>query len=358
MRKIVSRICVLAFVPLLFAACSGGGHTSSSVPGTQGQSGAARHTKARGDATIYTLPNANSSPEGMTAGPDGNIWFAENFNTGVDRAGIIARITSAGALTEFQIPDQGSQHVHPTFVTTGSDGKIWFAAYDQSNGVYVGSVTTSGSAFSVYPFTVGASIRGLTGGPDGNLWVTSAGCRCPAVSKVSTSGVVLGTVFVPKDPGVIITGPDNNLWVVEPNDHAIVRVTPSLTATSFNTGLAGLTGDVVTDGVALYYTASNGGQYYLGKMSRTGAAMGYLGVPSASPNNLMPLVYRGGTDNDFWLLNSGISQVTFPQILVTYPLPDPNPQTLFAPGIALSPSGDTVWYADRTINAVVQFDTR
>jgi hypothetical protein len=61
------------------------------------------------------------SPEGIVAGPDGNLWFTEP--TG-DRIG---RITPAGVVTEFSAgisPDS-----QPFGITAGPDGNLWFAEF-------------------------------------------------------------------------------------------------------------------------------------------------------------------------------------------------------------------------------------
>ena len=48
--------------------------------------------------TEFPIPTAGSYPGGITAGPDGNLWFAEGT------AQKIGRITTAGVVTEFPIP--------------------------------------------------------------------------------------------------------------------------------------------------------------------------------------------------------------------------------------------------------------
>src|SRR5207244_13350230 len=63
--------------------------------------------------TEFSLPTANSLPLGMTAGPDGALWFTE-FN-----ANQIGRITTGGTVTEFAVPTLGSQ---PGNITAGPDG--------------------------------------------------------------------------------------------------------------------------------------------------------------------------------------------------------------------------------------------
>lgn len=46
----------------------------------------------------YPIPTANSSPQGIAAGPDGNLWFTES------NANKIGRITTDGIFTEYPIP--------------------------------------------------------------------------------------------------------------------------------------------------------------------------------------------------------------------------------------------------------------
>src|SRR5262249_58571456 len=68
--------------------------------------------------TEFPIPDTISArPEGITRGPDGNLWFAETL---ADRIG---RITPAGVVTQFSLPF-GSQ---PTEITAGPDGNLWFA---------------------------------------------------------------------------------------------------------------------------------------------------------------------------------------------------------------------------------------
>src|SRR5579883_750262 len=64
----------------------------------------------------FSLPTPNALPLGITAGPDGALWFAES---GADQIG---RITLDGTITEFALP-AGSR---PERITAGPDGAIWF----------------------------------------------------------------------------------------------------------------------------------------------------------------------------------------------------------------------------------------
>jgi virginiamycin B lyase len=65
----------------------------------------------------FSVPTPASGPYGITAGPDGNVWFTEAF------ASKIGRITPAGAFTEFPLPTAGSD---PSGITPGPDRHLWF----------------------------------------------------------------------------------------------------------------------------------------------------------------------------------------------------------------------------------------
>ena len=49
--------------------------------------------------TEFSITSSNSGPRGITAGPDGNIWFVENATNK------IAKITPTGTVTEYKAGD-------------------------------------------------------------------------------------------------------------------------------------------------------------------------------------------------------------------------------------------------------------
>ncbi len=48
----------------------------------------------------FPIPTANSSPNDITTGPDGALWFTEA------QTNKIGRVTTSGTTTEFTIPSQ------------------------------------------------------------------------------------------------------------------------------------------------------------------------------------------------------------------------------------------------------------
>ena len=103
-----------------------------------------------------------AKPLGITAGPDGNLWFTEQIGNR------IGRITPLGVVTEFSTGI--SAGATPGGITAGPDGNLWFTEFD---GNRIGRITPLGvvTEFSA-GITAGAEPFGITAGPDGNLWFT------------------------------------------------------------------------------------------------------------------------------------------------------------------------------------------
>lgn len=170
-----------------------------------------------GAITLYPI---SASASDIVAGPDGALWFTEGFS-----ANAIARITTAGVLTEYSLPTINS---YPSAITVGSDGALWFLEaglyYLPGSGGRVGRITTTGSLseYTVQPSST-VTINGasnLVAGPDGALWfelITSSASSSGllrmttdgAFGSYSLNGIGLtNTEFYPS--GTI--GPDGALW--------------------------------------------------------------------------------------------------------------------------------------------------
>src|SRR5262245_21913361 len=131
--------------------------------------------------TEFPIPTANSNPEGITRGPDGNLWFCEGL------AGRIGRITPAGVVTEFSAGlTPGGQ---PTEITRGPDGNLWFTEQVTNR---IGRITPAGviTAFSA-GLTPNLTPSGITRGPDGNLWFTeNLGFGDGRIGRITPAGVI------------------------------------------------------------------------------------------------------------------------------------------------------------------------
>ena len=138
--------------PLVHRSCAG-----YPVPGRT----IGRITTA-GVITEFPTPTASSSPRGIAAGPDGNLWFTETTAT----SNQIGRITTAGVVTEFSIPTAFS---YPVGITAGPDGNLWFTEQYANQ---IGRITTAGVVTEFPIPTAGSYPAGIAAGPDGNLWFT------------------------------------------------------------------------------------------------------------------------------------------------------------------------------------------
>jgi virginiamycin B lyase len=104
--------------------------------------------------TEYPIPTAQTLPSGITAGPDGNVWFNELvygpfIPIGPPPApigGAVGRISSTGVVTEFSIPGAGPYlNFWNNSITAGPDGTLWFTEEGSQAGYQLGRVTTDGA---------------------------------------------------------------------------------------------------------------------------------------------------------------------------------------------------------------------
>lgn len=143
-------------------------------------------------------------PRGIVAGPDGSIWVTagEPF---VSPA--LIRITPAGQVTDFLMPDF---HHQPEHVTIGSDGNLWFTEFVYPTFQAIGRMTPSGQ-LTEFPYpTPGLSSdpEGIAAGRDGSLYFAHNGL----LARVSTDGQVTDRIGA---AGLgVAAGPDGNIWSV------------------------------------------------------------------------------------------------------------------------------------------------
>ena len=71
----------------------------------------------------FPVPTANSGPFGITAGPDGNLWFTELVGNKIGRISP----TPKHKLVEFPVPMANSE---PASITAGPDGNLWFTEFN------------------------------------------------------------------------------------------------------------------------------------------------------------------------------------------------------------------------------------
>jgi streptogramin lyase len=233
-----------------------------------------------------------SVASGITAGPDGNVWFTEN-------AGRIGRITPAGVITEFSagIPS-GAQ---PVSIAAGSDGNLWFS---DSAAARIGRITPAGA---VTMFTAGITLPAnnanlapcsMARGPNGNVWwveesLTSASTG--KIAQITPAGIVTEYPLQPNEQAAgAAPGPDGNVWFTVFGN--VARITPAGTITRF--GAASAFGCIALgpDG-NLWFTGTFNDS--VGKSTPTGTITTYdttFGITTFST----PLGITAGPDGNLW----------------------------------------------------------
>src|SRR5260221_14225385 len=89
----------------------------------------------------------NNGLYNIVTGPDGNLWFTENFT------GKIGRITTNGTITDFPLPSTNCQ---PFDIIVGPDNALWFSEFASNK---IGRITTDAvpgnfSFITEYPLPV------------------------------------------------------------------------------------------------------------------------------------------------------------------------------------------------------------
>jgi hypothetical protein len=157
----------------------------------------------------FPPPTGFTDPLGITAGPDGALWFTEGISNQ------IGRITTAGAITQFPVPTANSD---PRAITAGPDGALWFTEFGPSR---IGRITTAG-VITEFPLPTPLSRPlGITAGPDGALWFTEYGAD--RIGRITTAGAIteFATPTPVSRPVGITTGPDGALWFTEADGNKI-----------------------------------------------------------------------------------------------------------------------------------------
>jgi len=241
-----------------------------------------------GAVTQYRTSTGPSAPYGIAAGPDGALWFA-------DYAGnAIGRITTSGVVTEYPVPVPNAL---PMGIAAGPDGRMWFTMSSDSNEV-IGAITTAG-AFTFYQ-APGNYTNSITAGSDGALWYTCPSCE---IGRITTLGVYSYYDLPSQDAGLgaITAGSDGALWFTESTANQIGRITTSGAITSYpvptaNSGLMGITAG--PDG-ALWFAESAVKQ--IGRITTSGTVTEYP-IPAASYS--LPDQIAAGPDGTLWFTDS------------------------------------------------------
>jgi streptogramin lyase len=270
-----------------------------------GQNKVGRMTPS-GAITEFGLPAIVGGPGGITSGPDGNIWITTNA-LGQGRQDWIVRLGRDGAVTQFQAgTGSGDSGTGPERITSGPDGNLWFTEFWANR---IARMTPAG-ALTEFPIpTLNSAPRGIVAGPDGNLWFVESHFSNTAVARITTAGVVTeyplgGSVDDQLQPTEIVVGQDGNLWLNQSHPSApqgeIVRVTPNGSLKTFP-----MSKGIRPSGMAsgpdgnIWFTDPGGNS--IGRMSPMGAVRQFA-LPK---RNAQPVGITAGPDGRMWFTEGG-----------------------------------------------------
>lgn len=270
---------------------------------------------------------AVSSPQGITFGPDGAIWFTNEGGHS------IGRITPHGVLRTYTDPSIAT----PTGITSGPDGALWFLNETGS----IGRITVTGRVTS-FPAFNDSSPVGIAAGPDGAIWFTTAG---EAVGRMTTLGAV--TMF--DDPlemrGTygITSGPDGALWFTNYLGSSIGRISVDGVVSSYTDPRIRYPVDITTgpDG-ALWFTDDSGS---IGRITTSGVVSTYGDASTVGH----PLGIILGGDGALWATDRGgsIVRITTSGSITRYN----DPAIQFPVGITAADDG-SLWFTNYTDNSI------
>jgi virginiamycin B lyase len=151
-------------------------------------------------------------PLGVVTGPDGGVWLTGFLNN------VLGRIDPAtGVVTT----TTGSGLVGPEHITAGSDGNLWYTGNGQ-----VGRLTMSNGNRQTFNPTGVSGLRDIASAADGTLWIT--GNTNDTIGKVD-----LGTGATTPFPATGVDGPatfgvtNGELWVSGQNNDTVAKITTS-----------------------------------------------------------------------------------------------------------------------------------
>ena len=167
----------------------------------------------------YTTPSAPSGPQGITTGPDGNIWFAETYANNIARFNV-----STGVFTEWKMPKtvKYGGACSPRGVTAGPDGAVWFTEFACN---IIGRIDMSGNLTEFQLKSATAQPLGIAVGPDHALWFTEWGDS--KIGRLTIDGALTEWPLPSghHNPQEIVAGPDRAMWFTERVDPRIGRIT-------------------------------------------------------------------------------------------------------------------------------------
>jgi streptogramin lyase len=295
-------------------------------------------------------------PIGITTGPDGNLWFAENS---AQKAGVLS--PDGELVTEYSL--SGS----PGSIVQGPGGQLWFTECDVGK---IGNLTTPRVFLDEYPVGYGTlrnacapqSLAIGTGvGMTYDMWFVESGGlgRFDATHQHVEDYGIPGGPFTNHGPHSITLGPDNAMWFTDELTDMIGRLDPlfPFTATEFPLPAQELPHlpDDITNGPDNALWFSENSDKRIGRIALNGSV-------SEFPVSSHPRGITTGPDGNLWFVESGggyidaspelVGRLTPSGVLTELPIPTENSDPA---GITAGPDGN-VWFTEHASDIIARVE--
>ena len=284
----------------------------------------------------FAVPSgSHSSPDGITTGPNGDLWFTEY---GADKIGTINSATHTFA--QFPISTPNAQ---PFRITLGPDGNLWFTEFGADQ---IGTINATTHVITEYPIlTPNAQPYGITAGPNNTIWFTEWDANQIGMINIGTGKVREFPIPTADSvPEGITIGPGGSIWFTESLGNQIGTInttTGKITELPLPTPNAEPDGITLGPGGNLWFTEYSANQ--IGMYNPTSGVFSNFSIPTSKTE---PTEVLAGPDGNVWFTQSATNQIGMLNP-TTRAISESTPLTVgSAPrGIAAGPDGN-VWFAE------------
>lgn len=298
--------------------------------------------KAESISLVETsLPGEGQRPQGIVLGPDGNMWVTEVIKHQ------IFRITPEGVATGFRVP--GDKVGVLQGITAGPDGNLWFTSREENairrispSGEFNGMFVIPSQATTPTKFNTGSWPRGITVGPDGQIWFAEMAAN--KIGRITLTGE-FKEFDIPTENAQaygVVSAPDGNLWFTESNVGKIGRLeikTGKITEFALSNPQSRPRDITVGPDGHLWFSLN--GSDHIGRISMTGDIKEF-----PLPADTKPIGIASGGDGNVWFTAfkpHKIGRITPAGVVSFFDLKTENAQPF---GMTRGPNG-TIWFTSQ-----------
>ncbi|RZS89652.1 hypothetical protein EV189_1423 [Motilibacter rhizosphaerae] len=311
---------------------------------------AAPPASAAAAVTVWSIPTADSRAAHIVSGPDGALYWTEPFGYR------IGRITTAGEVSELEVPDDGQVAGSGPDELVASGDSVWFV---KDFGVDVWRyVPGQGGGHRAY---VNEQVASLAPAADGGVWATSLGGS--DVDHVGPGGSFADYSADYLLPAPLALAPDGTVWYAD-GGHYLKHIDG--TGHQVNVPIVNPRGD---DVVSMAYDGQQRLWFLLFDPGATftpahGGEIGYVdaqGVPHVTdlmtlglPADTLPRELRLGPDGRLYFLLDLAGGTTLARIEADGSLTGVSAATFngYRPSDFTFGSDHNLWFVDRGANSV------